>query len=511
MSGRDVIGIAQTGTGKTAAFALPILHHLAAHARPPMRKSCRVLVLSPTRELSGQILESFRTYGRHLQIRTALAIGGVSMGGQVRALINGVDVLVATPGRLLDLVQSNSLRLNQVECLVLDEADRMLDMGFIRDIRKIVAKLPVHRQTLMFSATMPRAISELVAQMLRDPIKVAVAPTAATADRIEQRLIRVDRAAKPAVLIDLLRRERVDRALIFTRTKHGADKVVRGLIRAGTAAHAIHGNKSQNQRQNVLAAFRKGATRILVATDIAARGIDVDGISHVINFDVPNVPETYVHRIGRTARAGAEGVAISLCDTEEAVFVKDIEKLIRMSIPATDRRVPTRQVESLSKKISPSHRPPERGRSEGRTVVTAPRPNSTNTTRTRRRLMGWRRSASCMASPPQDASLLDSSDRGPLDSKDHDVAKEELLQFEGLVVEILPDARYRVVLDNGHALVCYTAGRMKKNRIKTLAGDRVTIEVSPYDLEKGRLIFRHKDERAGSVSRPAHRYQFRRR
>jgi ATP-dependent RNA helicase RhlE len=350
MSGRDVIGIAQTGTGKTAAFALPILHHLAAHARRATHKSCRVLVLSPTRELSGQILESFRTYGRHLQIKTALAIGGVSMGGQVRALLNGVDVLVATPGRLIDLVQSNGLRLNQVECLVLDEADRMLDMGFIHDIRKIVAKLPVHRQTLMFSATMPRAISELAAQMLRDPIKVAVAPTAATADRIEQRLIRVDRAAKPAVLVDLLRRERIDRALIFTRTKHGADKVVRGLVRAGIAAHAIHGNKSQNQRESVLAAFRKGATRILVATDIAARGIDVDGISHVINFDLPNVPETYVHRIGRTARAGAEGIAISLCDSEEAAFVKDIEKLIRMSIPASDRRVPGRHVESLSKK-----------------------------------------------------------------------------------------------------------------------------------------------------------------
>jgi ATP-dependent RNA helicase RhlE len=377
ISGRDVIGIAQTGTGKTAAFALPILHQLAADARPPVRKRCRVLVLSPTRELSGQILESFDTYGRHLRIRTALAIGGVSMAGQVRALVNGVDVLVATPGRLLDLMQSNSLRLDQLECLVLDEADRMLDMGFIRDIRKIVAKLPVHRQTLMFSATMPRAISELAAQMLRDPIKVAVAPTAATADRIEQRLIRVDRAAKPAVLIDLLRRERIDRALIFARTKHGADKVVRGLVKAGIAAHAIHGNKSQNQRQSVLAAFRNGATRILVATDIAARGIDVDGISHVINFDLPNVPETYVHRIGRTARAGAQGVAISLCDTEEAAFVKDIEKLIRMSIPASDRRVPTRQVESLSKKISRSHRPPERCRSESSTVTTARRPNST--------------------------------------------------------------------------------------------------------------------------------------
>ena len=346
IAGRDVIGIAQTGTGKTAAFALPILHHLAAHARPPVRKSCRVLVLSPTRELSGQILDSFRAYGRHLRIATALAIGGVSMGGQVRALLNGVDVLVATPGRLIDLIQSNGLRLNQVECLVLDEADRMLDMGFIHDIRRIVAKLPVHRQTLMFSATMPRAISELAAQMLRDPVKVAVAPEATTADRIEQRLIRVDRAAKPAVLVDVLRREAVDRALIFTRTKHGADKVVRGLVKAGIAAHAIHGNKSQNQRQSVLAAFRDGATRILVATDIAARGIDVDGISHVINFDLPNVPETYVHRIGRTARAGAQGVAISLCDTEEAAFVKGIEKLIRMAIPASDRRLPARHVEA---------------------------------------------------------------------------------------------------------------------------------------------------------------------
>jgi superfamily II DNA/RNA helicase len=359
MSDRDVIGIAQTGTGKTASFALPILHHLAAHARPPVRKSCRVLVLSPTRELSGQILESFRTYGRHLQIRTALAIGGVSMGGQVRALLNGVEVLVATPGRLIDLVQSNGIHLNQVECLVLDEADRMLDMGFIHDIRKIVAKLPVHRQTLMFSATMPRAISKLAAQMLSNPIKIAVAPEAATADRIEQRLIRVDRAAKLAVLIDVLRRETVDRALIFTRTKHGADKVVRGLVRAGIGAHAIHGNKSQNQRQRVLAAFRKGVTRVLVATDIAARGIDVDGISHVINFDLPNVPETYVHRIGRTARAGAQGIAISLCDTEEAPFVKDIEKLIRISIPASDRLLPGRQLEARS--ANNSSGPPRSG------------------------------------------------------------------------------------------------------------------------------------------------------
>ncbi len=377
MAGRDVIGIAQTGTGKTAAFALPILHRLAADARPLVRKSCRVLVLSPTRELSGQILESFRVYGRHLQIRTALAIGGVSMGGQVRALLNGVEVLVATPGRLIDLVQSNGLRLNQVECLVLDEADRMLDMGFIHDIRKIVAKLPVNRQTLMFSATMPRAISELAAQMLRDPIKVAVAPAAATADRIEQRLIRVDRAAKATVLIHVLQRETIDRALIFTRTKHGADKVVRGLVRAGIAAHAIHGNKSQNQRQSVLAGFRKGTTRILVATDIAARGIDVDGISHVINFDLPNVPETYVHRIGRTARAGAQGIAISLCDTEEAALVRGIEKLICMRIPASDRRVPAQlEARSANNSSVPLSRP-GRERSERSAVITARRPNST--------------------------------------------------------------------------------------------------------------------------------------
>src|SRR5262245_15320415 len=343
LSRRDVIGIAQTGTGKTAAFALPILHHLVANRRRPERKTCRVLVLSPTRELSGQILDSFRTYGRHVGIRAALAIGGVSMGAQVRSLLNGVDVLVATPGRLLDLVGSNALRLGGVEHLVLDEADQMLDMGFIHDIRKIVAKLPIRRQTLMFSATMPRAIAELAAQMLRDPVKVAVAPVASTVEHVEQRVIRVDRSAKPAILIDVLRRETIDRALIFTRTKHGADKVARGLIRAGIGAEAIHGNKSQNQRERVLAAFRKGEVRTLVATDIAARGIDVDGVSHVVNFDLPNVPETYVHRIGRTARAGTEGVAISLCDGEEAAFLRDIEKLIRMTIPVSDRRANQRR------------------------------------------------------------------------------------------------------------------------------------------------------------------------
>ena len=336
LSRRDVIGIAQTGTGKTAAFALPILHQMSANTRRMEPKCCRVLVLAPTRELSGQILDSFRAYGRHLRISAALTIGGVPMGGQVRTLLNGVDVLVATPGRLLDLVKSNAVRLGAVEFLVLDEADRMLDMGFIHDIRKIVAKLPAQRQTLLFSATMPHAIVELARAMLRDPVKVAATAKGSTVARIEQRIVRVDRAAKAAMLADILKRETIDRALVFTRTKHGADRVVRSLGKAGIAAQAIHGNKSQNQRERVLAGFRKGEVRTLVATDIAARGIDVDGISHVVNFELPNVPETYVHRIGRTARAGAKGVAISLCDPEEAALLRDIERLIRLSIPTTD-------------------------------------------------------------------------------------------------------------------------------------------------------------------------------
>jgi ATP-dependent RNA helicase RhlE len=335
LSGRDIIGIAQTGTGKTAAFALPILHHLSAKRIPAERKSCRVLVLSPTRELSSQILDSFRAYGRHIAVTSALAIGGVPMGKQVRALQCGVDVLVATPGRLLDLVQSNALRLNRVDYLVLDEADRMLDMGFIHDIRKITAKLPAQRQTLLFSATMPQAIAELAAAMLRNPAKVAVTPVASTVDRVTQRIVHVDRQGKSAVLADLLRDEPIDRALVFTRTKHGADKLVRGLGKDNIRAEAIHGNKSQKQRERVLSAFRQGHLRILVATDIAARGIDVEGISHVVNYDLPNEPESYVHRIGRTARAGASGTAISLCDADEMPYLRSIEKLIRMSLPAT--------------------------------------------------------------------------------------------------------------------------------------------------------------------------------
>ncbi len=368
---RDLIGIAQTGTGKTAAFALPILNHLATNRRRPERKTCRVLVLSPTRELSGQILDSFRAYGRHLRLETTLAIGGVPMGRQIRALSNGVDVLVATPGRLLDLVQSHALRLDRIDTFVLDEADRMLDMGFIQDIRKIIAKLPTDRQTLLFSATMPQDIAELARQMLRDPARVAVTPVAATADRVDQRVIHLDRSAKPAMLTDLLKKEPVDRALIFTRTKHGADKVVRGLNKDGIAAEAIHGNKSQNQRERVLADFRQGRIKTLVATDIAARGIDVDGISHVINFDLPNIPESYVHRIGRTARAGAEGIAISLVSADELPFLRDIHKLIRMEIPATGEPVAARpgqrpQQPARNGNGNGRHRPQQGRNGEGR-------------------------------------------------------------------------------------------------------------------------------------------------
>jgi len=338
LAGKDVVGIAQTGTGKTAAFALPILHRLIHPRQQVAPKSCRVLVLSPTRELSGQILDSFQAYGRHLRLKATLAIGGVPMGRQVRAIMPGVDILVATPGRLLDLVRGNALKLGQVEFLVLDEADRMLDMGFINDIRKIVAKLPAARQTLFFSATMPKDIADLADQMLRDPAKVAVTPVASTVERVTQRIIQVDRGVKASLLANLLKNEPVDRVLVFTRTKHGADKVVKGLAKASIPAEAIHGNKSQNHRERVLAAFRSGEIRTLVATDIAARGIDVDGISHVVNFDLPNIPETYVHRIGRTARAGADGVAISLVDADEVAYLRDIEKLIRQTLPKEDRR-----------------------------------------------------------------------------------------------------------------------------------------------------------------------------
>jgi ATP-dependent RNA helicase RhlE len=332
MAGRDLCGIAQTGTGKTAAFAVPILHRLASERRAPPGRTCRVLVLAPTRELASQIAASFRTYGRGLPFSTAVVFGGVPLGAQERQLARGVDILVATPGRLLDLIERRALVLSQVETLVLDEADRMLDLGFVHALRRIVKLLPRRRQTLLFSATMPRAIAALAEDYLDDPVKVAVAPAATTVERVEQGVIFVPSERKRDLLAAMLRDPDFARVLVFTRTKHGADRVVRHLVGAGIEAAAIHGNKSQPQRERALAGFRSGHGRVLVATDIAARGIDVDGVSHVINFDLPNVPEDYVHRIGRTARAGAAGIAIALCSDEERPYLRDIEKLTRLPI-----------------------------------------------------------------------------------------------------------------------------------------------------------------------------------
>ena len=333
LAGRDVQGIAQTGTGKTAAFALPILQRLAANPRRPSPGACRVLVLSPTRELASQINDSFRAYGKFTDLRSTVMFGGVPKGRQSQAMARGIDVLVATPGRLLDHLQDRAVRLNEVEILVLDEADHMLDLGFIVPIRQIVKLIPTNRQTMFFSATMPKEIGNLAGQMLRDPVHVAVTPVATTAERVSQHVVLLDTTHKRSVLFELLSNVVSGRTLVFTRTKHGADKVVKHLGESGVVAVAIHGNKSQGQRERALADFKTGRARVLVATDIAARGIDVDGVSHVINFDLPNVPETYVHRIGRTARAGAEGAAISLCDQTERAYLRDIEKVIRMKIP----------------------------------------------------------------------------------------------------------------------------------------------------------------------------------
>ena len=338
MLGRDVQGIAQTGTGKTAAFALPILHRLLADKRPAPRRGCRVLVLSPTRELASQIADSFRDYGRLTGLRSTVMFGGVPKSRQARAVANGIDVLVATPGRLMDHMQDGAVVLNQVEILVLDEADHMLDLGFIVPIRKIVSTMPTARQTLFFSATMPTEISKLADAMLKNPVHVAVTPVATTVEKIEQRVIFVETARKRGLLADILRSGKMGRTLVFTRTKHGADKVVQHLEAAGQPAAAIHGNKSQPQREKALAAFKEGRVRVLVATDIAARGIDVDGVTHVINFDLPNVPEAYVHRIGRTARAGQSGIAISFCDSSERPFLRSIEKLTRIRLAVDEPR-----------------------------------------------------------------------------------------------------------------------------------------------------------------------------
>ncbi len=333
LEGKDLLATAQTGTGKTAAFALPILHQLHERAASD-KKGLRALILAPTRELALQIDESFKSYGRYLPLRTTVVLGGVSAIPQIRALRKQPDILVATPGRLLDLLSQRHLRLDQIEIFVLDEADRMLDMGFVPDVRKIVSKLPKARQTMLFSATMSAAVEQLASCMLQSPSRVRVAPTASVALNIDQKVYFVDQKHKRALLTDLLKSSDVHRALVFTRTKHGADRVVRHLSSRGISADAIHSNKSQNARQRILATFDRGKTRVLVATDIVARGIDVKGISHVINYEMPNDPESYVHRIGRTARAGAIGIAMSLCDAQEVSMLRGIEKLTKCSLTA---------------------------------------------------------------------------------------------------------------------------------------------------------------------------------
>jgi ATP-dependent RNA helicase RhlE len=338
LSGHDLLGIAQTGTGKTAAFALPILQRLAGQRGSAPRRGCRALVLSPTRELASQIEASFRVYGRQMKLTSTIVFGGVGAGPQIRTMARGVDILVATPGRLLDHIGQGNIQLGAVEVFVLDEADHMLDLGFIEPIRRIVSGLPTVRQNLFFSATMPREIRKLAAELLVDPVEVAVVPHTTTVERVEQQVILVEGRQKPALLAELMTDKAVDRALVFTRTKRGADRVTRYLAEAGIGATAIHGNKSQAQREHALAGFRAGRTRVLVATDIAARGIDVEAVSHVINFDLPNIPESYVHRIGRTARAGAGGVAVSFCDAEERPYLRSIEALIRQQLPLQDRR-----------------------------------------------------------------------------------------------------------------------------------------------------------------------------
>jgi ATP-dependent RNA helicase RhlE len=333
LAGRDLLGTAQTGTGKTAAFALPILHRLlTTPPHPSARPVIRALVLSPTRELACQIADSFRAYGRETHLRHTTLFGGVGQGPQVRTLRDGVDILVATPGRLLDLLDQELVDLKHVEILVLDEADRMLDMGFLPSVRHIVRHLPTRRQTILLSATMPQPIAQLAASLLDNPARVRIAPVAATTNLIEQSVCFVETRHKPRVLAKFFKSRSIDRALVFTRTKRGADRVVRDLAKSGIRATAIHGNKSQANRQRALANFKSRHTPILIATDIAARGIDVEGISHVLNYDLPHEPETYVHRIGRTGRAGASGIAVSFCDNAERSLLKAIERLTRTAL-----------------------------------------------------------------------------------------------------------------------------------------------------------------------------------
>ena len=351
MKGRDLLGIAQTGTGKTAAFALPILERLSKEPTRAAKGTCKVLILSPTRELASQIGESFKTYGKFLKVSRAVVFGGVSIGKQMDIMRGGVDVLIATPGRLVDLIERKALTLSAVQVFVLDEVDQMLDLGFIHSIRRLVGMLPKQRQNLFFSATMPKEISNLASGLLTDPVRVEVAPVATTAERVNQSVIHVDPANKVKLLIEILKDNNMTRTLVFTRTKHGADKVMKALSTAGYTAAAIHGNKSQANRERALAGFKAGKILVLVATDIAARGIDIDSVSHVINYDLPHVPESYVHRIGRTARAGAGGDAIAFCTPEDRSLLRDIERTIRMSVPVKEHAMGLKGV----KELAPNH------------------------------------------------------------------------------------------------------------------------------------------------------------
>jgi ATP-dependent RNA helicase RhlE len=338
LEGKDLLGLAQTGTGKTAAFAAPIISRLVAENRRPIPKTARVLVLAPTRELAAQIADSFKAYGRFARISVACVFGGVGYGPQIQAMGRGLDVLVATPGRLLDHIERRTVDLSHTSCVVLDEADHMLDLGFVKPIRQIVGKLPKIRQSLFFSATMPTEIAGLAAEMLHKPVHVSVAPVAKTADRVAQRVIRIEAGAKKDLLAAMLIDAKYERTIVFTRTKRGADRVAEHLCAVGVEASAIHGNKSQGARQRALDGFKTGQVRVLVATDIAARGIDVDAVSHVFNFELPEVPEAYVHRIGRTARAGMEGEAISFCAEDERDLLRQIERLTKQVIPVEDLR-----------------------------------------------------------------------------------------------------------------------------------------------------------------------------
>lgn len=367
LEGRDLLGLAQTGTGKTAAFTLPMLQHLSEKFEKRQPKQARALILAPTRELVVQIAKSIETYGRNLKLRHTAIFGGVNQFRQVRAMSGGVDILVATPGRLIDHMQGGAIRLDKTTTVVLDEADHMLDLGFLPAIRQILASLPRDRQTVLLSATMPKPIRALAEDFLNNPQEIAVAPASKPIERIEQKVLLIERDAKRQALVDVLRDDEMDRAIVFTRTKHGADKVTKQLEQAGIQAAAIHGNKSQSQRQKALDNFRSGRTPVLVATDIAARGIDVDGVSHVVNYELPNVPEAYVHRIGRTARAGKSGIAVSFCDREERPFLRDIEKLIGKVLVERedDGPAPRKQSRGGGRGQQQQQRQPFRPRGEG--------------------------------------------------------------------------------------------------------------------------------------------------